>query len=631
MSLLQRAREDKAAALALDLVARECLSGLGVEPGSNLVATCAANGVSRPLVYAAKARIEEGLAAVATPGPGRPRQGATAGVAADLGSRSLVEWELLVAVLEYRLEHPGAVVIHASGRATYNAGFKRFILNASDRFVGRDEDFCRVVKVPWSTFMTWRQLDAKEPIISPQRPERRGVWPTGAQPNELARTVIDDYMRWEGKFGDFLRDASRRLGIAPVAVRGVLRIACMLAPNNIKPPRYRGATIKGTPGAIIVTDGKDIKVNLTASGESRTFNWQGTVDQATACHLAVVVTPTEDAAAAGDAYMQAWEFLGRPPLALVHDQKPIYWDTELRKLVELETVMIPATLERPENKAVVEGQFGLFEQQVGTIVLDDTNTATLVMSAAREVLRAFTAASNHAARAELNGRSRAEAVRAACPDPKKDAALVASLKANHLRGRHRAAPLPTAPVALALLDEAYANLGLTADDAKGSRRPWLAATYEPAAIRQAVAIFGAMRAKGKLRGKYAERYLIKLIRESQVEIDLEREGDLLLKWAETERSSWLAELIKVADAMRADTESPEEFVMELAEQALYGGIFLEKAFWEKALIEALSEAPTLLGAVMTHTRRLYEASPDCRRQLMNRLVTWHAQLARPIQ
>jgi hypothetical protein len=631
MSLLQRAREDKAAALALNLVARECLIGLGVEPGSNLAATCAANGVSRPLVYAAKDRFEEGLAAVSTPGPGRPRQGATAGQAADPGYRSLAECDLRIAVLEHRLEHPGAVVIHASGRATYSDAFKRFILDVSDNFGGRDEDFCRAAKLPWSTLMTWRQLDAREPIVPPQRPERRDVWPTGAEPNELARTVVDDYKRWEGKFRDFLRDASRRLGIAPRVVRSVLRIACMLPSNNIKPPRYRGATVKGTPGAIIVTDGKDIEVSLTATGESRTFNWQGTVDQATACHLAVVVTPTEDAAAVGDAYTQAWEFLGRPPLALVHDQKPIYWDAELRELVELESVMIPATLERPENKAVVEGQFGLFEQHVGPIVLDNTNHDTLVISAVHEVVRAYTAGINHAARAELNGRSRAEVVRAACPDPKKDAELVANLKATHQRGRHPAAPLPTAPVALALLDEAYTSLGLMASDAKGQRRAWLAATYEPAAIRQAVAIFGAMRAKGRLRGKHADRYLIKLIREAQVDIDLEREGDLLLKSAETERRSWLAELIKAADALRAGAESFEEYVMELAEQALYGGIFLDKTFWEKKLTDALTEAPALFGAVITHTRRLYEASPDCRRQLMNRLVTWHARLIRLIE
>ncbi len=70
----------------------------------------------------------------------------------------------------------------------------------------------------------------------------------------------------------------------------------------------------------------------------------------------------------------------------------------------------------------------------------------------------------------------------------------------------------------------------------------------------------------------------------------------------------------------------EERLISFAEHALYGGIFLEKAYWESALTASLAEAPALFDQVTTHIRRLYESPPLCRRRLLNRLVTAHAGL-----
>ena len=89
---------------------------------------------------------------------------------------------------------------------------------------------------------------------------------------------------------DFLREAARRFSVSPTAIRSVLRIAGLLAVKSQKPPRYRGATVKASPGAIAVTDGKEVNVVLAASGDVVKVNWQGMVDQASACHLAVVVS-----------------------------------------------------------------------------------------------------------------------------------------------------------------------------------------------------------------------------------------------------------------------------------------------------------------------------------------------------
>ena len=76
-----------------------------------------------------------------------------------------MDCELRIAVLEFRLDNPGAVVVHDTGRATYSDSFKRFILDASDFFIGIDQDFCHASGVPYSTLMTWRQLDGKELLV----------------------------------------------------------------------------------------------------------------------------------------------------------------------------------------------------------------------------------------------------------------------------------------------------------------------------------------------------------------------------------------------------------------------------------------------------------------------------------
>jgi len=118
------------------------------------------------------------------------------------------------------------------------------------------------------------------------------------------------------------------------------------------------------PGTILVADGKGVSVHLTDSGETMNYNWQGMVDQATACHTAVVVTETENTQGVVQAYEQSTDFMGRKPEAMVHDNKPIHKDRLLRETIDSETMMIPATPRRPENKAVVE--FGKTKRSAGS-------------------------------------------------------------------------------------------------------------------------------------------------------------------------------------------------------------------------------------------------------------------------
>ncbi len=145
-----------------------------------------------------------------------------------------------------------------------------------------------------------------------------------------------------------------------------------------------------------------------------------------------------------------------------------------------------------------------------------------------------------------------------------------------------------------------------------------------------LAIFEAKRDQGRLRTKEAHRYLIKVIQSEQIEINLEREEHHLLAYAEVERVSWLTELCKERQRVRKDAGNDESYFIDLANLALCGSIFIEKAFWEKCLDEALAAAPSSFQRVMTHIRRVYEVSESCRRRLMNHLITHRTELARMI-
>jgi hypothetical protein len=295
--------------------------------------------------------------------------------------------------------------------------------------------------------------------------------------------------------------------------------------------------------------------------------------------------------------------------------------------------MLPTTPGRAENKAVIEGEFGKFEQAVGSLHLDDSSLDNLKRSAVSEAIRAYTAGINHAGRAELNelkGKSRLQAVREACPDPEADRAFLEQLRARHAQPKSRER-LPSQPVARQLLDQGFARFGLEALDPEGQLRTWLSARYTPEAIRQGLALFGTEQAKGRLRNSMAHRYLVKLIQSVQEELDLRDQEALLREFAETERRIWLKALEQDYELLKTECENgstlEHDLAFRLSEQTVFGSLPLERAFWEDKLKALLETQRQRFAAVCRHVRRLFEAAWNDRFQLISRLVAWEKQLA----
>ena len=445
-----------------------------------------------------------------------------------------------------------------------------------------------------------------------------------------AREIAEDYSTWGGSLRDFFKYESARMHLAPAPIRRLLVILGMISVRSGKGPRYRGETTRCLPGSILVTDGKMVEVVFTGSGEIRQYNWQGIIDQATICHTAVVVTESESAAGVVNAFDASCKFLGWTPQALVHDNKPIHDDSKLREHIEKTTTMIPATPARGENKAGIEGEFGKFEQAVGLIFLDDSSEAQLKKTAVSEILRGYTAGMNHAGRFEFAGKSRESVLRKTCPDSEKDRQFIEQLHADHTKKR-RGDILPTKLASRALLDEGFKRFGIGNQDSMEKLLEWLAGRFTPEAIRQGLAIFGTEQEKGRLQNKFAHRYLVKVIQNCQLEIDLRRQEELLREYAEVERPVWLQGL--EAEYATLVTEcvgtSPEnDLAYQLGDRAVFGNLIVQRAFWENKLKALLEKQRSKFANVCNHIRRLFETTWENRFALISKLVAWECQLAR---
>jgi hypothetical protein len=623
MTLQEQLQKDKLTIIAMQALLCDCAEEGAIVLKDSLSEICRQAGVNRTQVYERKAQLWNALAEFELAGPGRPVKTEPPPVADEMPA----SYRLREQVLRYRLDHPGAVVVHRSGNTSYSDGFRRWVLDLADTWEETRESFCLWAEIPHPTLITWQRRDRVQPYVPSLV---RAVPPLANSATTECRTIVEDYAIWEGSLRDFLRYEAQRLHLAAHAIRRVLAITGMVASKPHRTPRYRGSTERQRPGDILVTDGKELTVISSASGEIDHYNWQGIVDQATACHTAVVITDHECAEGVREAYEGSCTFLGRVPQALLHDNKPIHDEKSLRKAIEPRSHMIAATPARPQNKAVIEGEFGKYEQAVGALHLDDSSIENLKRSAVSEAIRAYTAGINQAGRAEFRGRSRKQVLRESCPDPQADLTFLEQLRARH-NHQGRSDPLPSQALARQVLDAGFARFELESLDEQGKLRAWLISRFTPAAIRQGLALFGSERAKGRLKNKMAHRYLVKLIQSRQEELDLQEQEHCLLVFAEVERKAWLQELEQDYDLLKTEcnqaVELEHDLAFRLSEKSVFGGLPLARAFWEGKLKALLAAQCRRYEAVRRHIRRLYEAPGNDRLNLISRIIGWENQLA----
>jgi len=103
----------------------------------------------------------------------------------------------------------------------------------------------------------------------------------------------------------------------------------------------------------------------------------------------------------------------------------------------------------------------------------------------------------------------------------------------------------------------------------------------------------------------------------------------LREFAELERSGWLQEWeaeYKILET-ECDESTPEnDLAIRLSDSAVFGGLSLQRAFWENKLKLILERSREKFSVVCRHVRRLFEATWENRFALIAKLVAWEYRL-----
>jgi hypothetical protein len=484
-----------------------CARGLGEQlelPLPGVAEILSATGASRSRAYEVASEIRELLPTLVR-APGRPR--------AEPAPSSLITIaELRGEALRFMQRHPGCVRLEGE-RMRYGDTWRRFVIKLRER---RGDvplaDFAEAICTPPGTIEDWLRAQRTEPHGASGH-EQAAAAEHDAKLAQI-ETVLTAWRGWSGDFGSFCQHVRRehRIEIGNTMISEILRAYGERTParrggRSRDEHALRGAFDTFFPGAQWVADGKTLEMRI--DGESFRVNLELVVDTATDAAVGIAVTEEEDSRALQDAFASAVETTGEKPLALLLDNRPSNHTPAVDEALG-ETMRMRATENRPQNKAHVEGGFGLFAQKTPPIELDTRDPRALARAVATIVALTFFRAINRAPRRDRGGKTRVDLYGASVTPEQRDAAHAAlreRMRKQELARRTREARLD--PDVRAYLDDAFARLDLL--DPERHVRDAIAC-YPRDAIVDAVAIFAGKRERGTLPEGVDARYLLGIAR-----------------------------------------------------------------------------------------------------------------------
>lgn len=495
---------------------------------------------------------------------------------------------LLRTVRDYLMDHGGAVTGSAA-RRRYSDGFRATILSlaAEHRDIGLPT-FADAVGVPLPTLKDW--LAGGSVALRP--PDTLAAVPDRSPTEPQIETVLRLWSTWEGGFTPFVTDLNQnwRIPFRKTLVAGILeahgvRFAKRRSGRSPDEDAIRGAFVTFFPNAQWVGDGAQIAVCVGA--ERFVFNLELVVDPVSGAFVGASIDPVEDGPALISAYQDAMATTGTKPHGLLVDNNPSNHTDEVRDAVA-PAVIVPATPYRPQNKAHVEGAFGLFQQTIPDLVLVQGSPEDLARQLLLLVFVTFARVLNHRPRPDRKGLSRVALNQGHPPTPEEIAAAQAALQERLRRQALARQTLAarTDPLVRATLEAAFARLGFV--DPTGALIIGIA-RYPVDAVVEGIAIVEGKRAAGTLPSGVDGRYLLGCVRN----VAEEREGweIALALWAERRRAGDRA--LDAAERTREQLderfEQPEERVKVYVDQAMKTTRRLDRFFWLKAIVDVVHE------------------------------------------
>lgn len=568
------------AAAALLLVARHVGHPLGL-PVPDVAQILAATKVSRSTAYELAAVLADLVSTLVRP-RGRPPKSAAAAPTDETAA-------LTQAVLAFVLRHPGCA--RAGVRQGYSERFRHFILAQRAVYAALDlERFAHAVHVPLGTLKSW--------LHAPTTPANEPTAPAAAREGDdvqmaQIQTVLAAYAGWAGTFIDFCEHLQRDWHVP----FGRALVAHILDAHGARHPQKRGRrtsdelAMRGAfrtffPGAQWVGDG--MQVPVVVDGQRFVFNLELDVDAYSGAFVGVSVRDHEDAAAVVEALEDGLRTAGALPLALLLDNKPSNHTPEIDAALG-DATRIRATPERPQNKAHVEGAFGLFSQILPPLVLDTHESSSeIARTFLGLVVTVWARTTNHRPRADHDGRSRVDLYAEVPSQEQIDQARrdLREVAARQERAR-RTLEARRRPDVLALLDEHFARLSLL--DPERHIRLTIAG-YPMDAILGAIAIFDGKRRAATLPDGADARYLLGIVKNVATTTEGEHVAYTMLALRLAARDCVLAALVNARDVVCSQSDLTA-VCADCVDRALEITSPLDRAFWLRTLTDVLLRQP----------------------------------------
>jgi hypothetical protein len=603
------------------LLAHEYQRACGL-PAPTVEQITAATGASRTRAYELREELRHVLPSLQRP-VGRP-----ASPPRDVDRN--VALALCGATLAFIKAHPGCVS-EGPERHYYSDAFRRFILELREQHPDVElEHFADAVTIPLGTLKEWHAAGVRSGAGDASEVIGDTNAPGAVQPSAEIQVVLASWKGWEGTFRDFckyLRE-EQRVSFGPSLISNILCVYGKRRPRrragrspDERALRHSFETFFG--GAQWTGDGSPIAV--TINGERFVFNLELMVDTYSDGFVGMSIREQEDSAAVTEALADGVATTEEEPLALLLDNKPSNHTSDVRAALGDVTIPIRATTRRPQNKAHVEGGFGLFRQAVPALDLRGTTPHELAAQVLELVAQTWARTLNHRPRADRGGRSRVDLYNEPITAEQIDAAR-AALEERRKKQElaRRTASARQDPRVRALLDAAFQRLALLDPDAHLRSA---IARYPLDVIADGLAIFEGKRRVGTLPPDVDARYLLGIVRN----LGDEREGiaiaEELLRVRLDARDHMLAPLVRARDAARTDTPDVRERVLRFVDLALAADRRIDRLFWLLAVAHEISshakDAPAPLVDVAARRIHATHRVPSRERQDAVRTIVAH--------
>jgi hypothetical protein len=568
---------------ALLLAATSVLRGFDL-PRPSTQAILDVTLAKRSQAYALRDRLRAMLPTLQTP-PGRPRRPATDAPTDAVG-------DLRRDALRYVMDHPGSVEPRGA-RRHYSDDFRLFAVDLRQRHPDLDvEQVADAIDVPPTTLREWMRAGATVPEPSepePAPPPSDPLWDLQLQ------TVLAAWRSWDGSFTAFCQHLGehhhiplKRTAVASLLHRAGERIPDRRRGRSPDESALRRSFSTFFPGAQWTGDGTPVTVSF--DGELFVFNLELVVDTSSAAAVGIDVRDHENADAVIAAFGDGLATTGAPPLCLLLDNKPSNHAPEVDSALGDDTIRMRATVGRPQNKAHVEGAFGLFFQAAPPIVIDGATKRERARQMLLLQTRTWARTLNHRPRASHRGLTRHDLYLQSDPFDEDIARARETLRAR-AREQQRAHETRRArqdPLVRRTLDEAFSRLHL--DDPEGNIHNAIAG-HPLDAVIEGIAIFEGRRRAATLPDGADARYLLGIVRNLASETEGMAVAERLWDLRRQARDRVFAPLLADHDVIAREHVDHDQRLRALVDRGLAVDRGLDRFFWLMCAVDIVRAQP----------------------------------------